>query len=137
HNLETVERLTKKVRDGRCDYRMSLAVLDKIKKLNPKVFTKSSLMLGLGETPSEVLCSMDDLRAVSVDVLTLGQYLRPTDWHLPVHEFIHPTVFKELEDAGMKKGFLCVPSGPLVRSSYRAGEKFLEGLIRAGKKLEA
>lgn len=135
HNIETVERLTKKVRDGRCDYRMSLNVLDKVKKMNPKVYTKSSIMLGLGEKPEEVLKAMDDLRAINVSVVTLGQYLRPTDWHLPVEEFIHPTVFKELEEAGLKKGFLCVPSGPLVRSSYRAGEKFLEGLIRAGKTL--
>jgi len=136
HNVETVERLTKKVRDGRCDYQMSLNVLDKIKKLNPKVYTKSSIMLGLGEKPEEVVKAMDDLRAIDVAVVTLGQYLRPTDWHLPVEEYIHPTVFKELEQEGLKRGFLCCPSGPLVRSSYRAGEKFLEGLIRAGKTLE-
>lgn len=135
HNIETVSRLTRKVRDGRCDYQMSLNVLKKVKSMNPKVFTKSSIMLGLGETHEEVLKSMDDLRAHDVDVLTLGQYLRPTDWHLPVEEYIHPTVFKEFEEEGLKRGFLCCPSGPLVRSSYRAGEKFLEGLIRAGKTL--
>jgi len=135
HNIETVSRLTRKVRDGRCEYQMSLNVLKKVKVMNPKVYTKSSIMLGLGETKEEVLKSMDDLRNYGVDVLTLGQYLRPTDWHLPVEEYIHPTVFKELEEEGLKRGFLCCPSGPLVRSSYRAGEKFLEGLIRAGKTL--
>lgn len=135
HNIETVSRLTPKVRDGRCDYQMSLNVLKKVKTLNPQVYTKSSIMLGLGETKEEVLKSMDDLRDYCVDVLTLGQYLRPTDWHLPVGEYIHPTVFKDLEEEGLKRGFLCCPSGPLVRSSYRAGEKFLEGLIRAGKTL--
>lgn len=135
HNIETVSRLTRKVRDGRCDYQLSLNVLKKVKAFNPKVYTKSSIMLGLGETKEEVLESMEDLRKHEVDVLTLGQYLRPTDWHLPVEEYIHPTVFKELEEEGLKRGFLCCPSGPLVRSSYRAGEKFLEGLIRAGKTL--
>lgn len=131
HNLETTERLTKKVRDGRCDYRLSLNVLARAKQLNPKLYTKSSIMLGLGETREELETAMDDLRAVGVDIVTFGQYLRPTSWHLPVVEYIAPAVFQELESAGLKKGFLSVPSGPLVRSSYRAGEKFLEGLLRS------
>lgn len=131
HNLETTEALTKKVRDGRCDYRQSLRVLEAVKKMDPRIYTKSSIMLGLGETPAEVEVAMDDLRNVGVDILTLGQYLRPTSWHLPVQEFVTPAVFKELEEVGLKKGFMCVPSGPLVRSSYRAGEKFLEGVLRS------
>lgn len=133
HNVETVERLTARVRDGRCDYRQSLKVLEQVKKLNPKVYTKSSIMLGLGETREELTQAMKDLIGVGVSVLTYGQYLRPTTWHLPVESYVHPSVFKELEVEGLSLGFLSVPSGPLVRSSYRAGEKFLEGLIRAGK----
>jgi len=130
HNIETVERLTKKVRDGRCNYRQSLNVLKAAKERRPQVITKSSIMLGLGETAEEVSRAMDDLRDVGVEFLTLGQYLRPTTWHLPVDEYVRPEVFKEFEQLGLSKGFLCVPSGPLVRSSYRAGEKFLEGRLR-------
>jgi lipoic acid synthetase len=130
HNIETVERLQKKVRDGRCSYRQSLDVLQFAKTHRPSVYTKSSIMLGLGETKEEVVQAMDDLRAVGVEVLTIGQYLRPSTWHLPVNEYIHPDTFREYERIGLEKGFLCVPSGPLVRSSYRAGEKFLEGLLR-------
>ncbi len=132
HNLETVERLTPSVRDGRCSYELSLKVLKRLKDINPGLYTKSSIMLGLGEKPDEVERAMDDLRQVEVDILTLGQYLRPSQWHLPVVEYVTPAVFKELEEAGLKKGFLFVPSGPLVRSSYRAGEKFLEARIRDG-----
>jgi lipoic acid synthetase len=130
HNIETIERLTKKVRDGRCDYRQSLEVLKEVKRLNPNIATKSSIMLGLGETKAEVEKAMDDLRMAGVDILTIGQYLRPSSWHLPVESFIHPTVFKELEETGIRKGFWFVPSGPLVRSSYRAGEKFIESRLR-------
>jgi lipoic acid synthetase len=88
-------------------------------------------MVGLGETKDEVFKAIDDLRAVGVQIVTFGQYLRPTTWHLPVEEYVHPDVFKEYEKVGLEKGFLCVPSGPLVRSSYRAAEKFLEGLLRS------
>lgn len=130
HNVETVERLTKKVRDGRCDYRQSLEVLRYVKRLDPRRFTKSSIMLGLGESESEVLQAMDDLREAKVEILTLGQYLRPSSWHLPVEEFVSPDIFARLETLGLEKGFLFVPSGPLVRSSYRAGEKFLEATLR-------
>lgn len=136
HNVETVKRLTKKVRDGRCDYQQSLFVLEYIKQHSPRTYTKSSVMVGLGETREELETTMDDLRRVSVDVLTFGQYLRPTAWHLPVEEYVHPQVFKELEQTGLQKGFLCVPSGPLVRSSYKAGEKFLEGLLRKERDAE-
>lgn len=137
HNVETVERLTQKVRDGRCGYEQSLFVLDYIKKNSPKTYTKTSLMVGLGETKEEIIKLMDDLRKIDVQILTIGQYLRPTTWHLPVEEYVHPTVFKELEETGIQKGFLCVPSGPLVRSSYRAAEKFLEGRIRQEREIHA
>ncbi len=130
HNIETVERLQKPVRDGRCSYRQSLDVLAAAKAERPSVVTKSSIMLGLGETKEEVFQAMDDLRSAGVEILTIGQYLRPSSWHIPVNEYIPPALFKEYETIGLEKGFLCVPSGPLVRSSYRAGEKFVEGLIR-------
>jgi len=132
HNIETIERLTKQVRDGRCGYRQSIEVLRLAKTFRPTLVTKSSIMLGLGEEPSEVAQAMDDLRAAGVEILTIGQYLRPSNWHLPVNKYVPPAVFKELEQLGLEKGFLSVPSGPLVRSSYRAGEKFLEGLLRKG-----
>jgi lipoic acid synthetase len=121
HNIETVERLTKKVRI-QAKYHRSLEVLKRLKDANLK--TKSGMMLGLGETENEVLQSMDDLRNVGVDILTLGQYLQPTPKHLPVVEFIHPDKFSFFKEQGLKKGFRFVESGPLVRSSYHA-EKHL------------
>ncbi len=130
HNVETVERHQKKVRDGRAAYSQSLEVLRRVKELGVK-YTKSSLMLGLGETQEEISTTMDDLRKVGVDILTIGQYLRPTNWHLPVEEYVHPSLFQKYETMGLEKGFLFVPSGPLVRSSYKAGEKFLEARLRA------
>jgi len=132
HNIETVLRLTPTVRDIRCDYNQSLEVLRKVKEYFPKIYTKSSIMVGLGETKDEIFQAMDDLRRVGVQIVTFGQYLRPTNWHLPVTEYVHPDVFKEYEKVGLTKGFLSVPSGPLVRSSYRAAEKFLEGILRSG-----
>jgi lipoic acid synthetase len=130
HNLETVERLTPRVRDHRCDYRRSLGVLAAAKAIRPDVVTKSSLMLGLGETDREVDHAMDDLRAHGVDVLTLGQYLRPTLKHLPVREHVSPARFAALEKRALRKGFLYAAAGPLVRSSYRAGEYFLANMLR-------
>jgi lipoic acid synthetase len=121
HNIETVERLTKKVRI-QAKYHRSLEVLKRLK--DAKLKTKSGMMLGLGETENEVLQSMDDLRNVGVDILTLGQYLQPTPKHLPVVEFIHPDKFSFFKEQGLKKGFRFVESGPLVRSSYHA-EKHL------------
>ena len=91
-------------------------------------------MIGLGETRLELTESMDDLRKINVQIVTFGQYLRPTNWHLPVEEYVTPQVFKELEVEGLAKGFLAVPSGPLVRSSYKAAEQFLEGRIRQDQK---
>ena len=121
HNLETVRRLTKQVRI-QAKYDRSLEVLFRLKKGGMR--TKSGVMLGLGETKEEVLETMEDLRSVQVDILTLGQYLQPTRKHLPVQEFVTPEQFKEYEDIGLKMGFRFVESGPLVRSSYHA-EKHL------------
>ncbi len=117
HNLETVRRLTKEVRI-QAKYDRSLEVLRRLKMGGMK--TKSGVMLGLGETEDEVLETMDDLRSVQVDILTLGQYLQPTPKHLPVQEFIHPEKFLEYKEIGLQKGFRYVESGPLVRSSYHA-----------------
>ena len=121
HNLETVRRLTKQVRI-QAKYDRSLEVLFRLKKGGMR--TKSGVMLGLGETREEVIETMEDLRSVQVDILTLGQYLQPTRKHLPVQEFITPEQFKEYEELGLKMGFRFVESGPLVRSSYHA-EKHL------------
>lgn len=121
HNVETVERLTPLVR-SRAQYRLSLEVLRRFREIAPGITTKSGLMLGLGEEEPEILASMDDLRAAGVEVLTLGQYLRPTPKHLPVVAYIHPEKFEEYRQIGLKKGFQHVASGPLVRSSYHAAE---------------
>ncbi|HEV8361808.1 MAG TPA: lipoyl synthase [Candidatus Thermoplasmatota archaeon] len=129
HNLETIERLQPKVRDPRASYAQSLGVLRMAKDIDPTRFTKSSLMLGLGETDDEVLQAMADLRAVDCDVLTLGQYLRPSAWHLEVQEYVPPARFDALAARAKELGFLYCAAGPLVRSSYKAGELFLNGLI--------
>jgi len=130
HNIETTEDLQGKVRDARAGYRQSLAVLELAKKLAPERFTKSSLMLGLGETEADVLRTCRDLRDAGVDFLTLGQYLQPSRWHLPVDRFVSPMEFDDWRDRALGLGFRYVASGPLVRSSYRAGEFYVEGLIR-------
>jgi lipoic acid synthetase len=132
HNLETVERLQPMVRDPRAGYSQSLGVLAAFKRLRPAAFTKSSLMLGLGEREEEVLRAMDDLRGVGVDILTLGQYLRPTKKHLPVVEYVEPARFAAYEAEGLARGFRFVAAGPLVRSSYRAGELFVKHLLSGG-----
>jgi len=123
-NVETVRRLTRRVRDPRAGYDKTLKVLAHAKRYRPDILTKTSLMLGLGETDEEVLETMDDLRAIGVDILTLGQYLRPTPNHLPVERYVTPDEFKRFRDIGLEKGFLEVPSGPMVRSSYRADKVF-------------
>lgn len=130
HNLETVRRLQSVARDRRAKYGQSLTVLRAAKARRRGLFTKSSLMLGLGETREEILEAMRDLRANDVDLLTLGQYLRPSEWHLPVQEYVLPETFDELRIAGEDLGFAYVAAGPLVRSSYRAGEFFLEKALR-------
>ena len=121
HNLETVRRLTPGVRH-RATYDRSLSVIAKVKASRPDVFTKSGIMLGLGETEAEVLTAMEDLRRANCDILTLGQYLQPTLKHLPVVEFVHPDKFAELGARAEAMGFVHVASGPMVRSSYHAEE---------------
>lgn len=119
-NIETVRRLTHPVRDPRASYSQTMDVLAHAKSFRPKVLTKSSLMLGLGEEDHEILQTMDDLRAANVDILTLGQYLRPTPNHLAIERYITPDEFNAFRQEGLDKGFIEVVAGPLVRSSYRA-----------------
>ncbi|MBI4369793.1 MAG: lipoyl synthase [Elusimicrobia bacterium] len=135
HNLETVRRLTPWVRDRRSSYEQSLAVLRRAKEMRPGLVTKSSLMAGLGETEEEFLESFRDLREIGVEVLTVGQYLRPTreGRHLTVAQYVPPSKFEEMENWAKDLGFLYVACGPFVRSSYRAGELFIEGRINALK----
>lgn len=134
-NVETVRRLTHPVRDPRAGYEQTLNVLAHAKRFLPSVLTKTSLMLGLGETEAELYETMDDIRAAGVDILTLGQYLRPTANHLPIERWITPDEFERYRHDALKRGFLECVSGPLVRSSYRA-ERALErnnaGLSRSG-----
>ena len=125
-NIETVRRLTHPVRDPRAGYERTLQVLAHAKRHRPEVLTKSSLMLGLGETEDEIRGTMDDLRAHEVDLLTLGQYLRPTANHLPVERFVTPEEFDRYRGWALERGFRECVSGPLVRSSYRA-EQALAG----------
>ena len=130
HNVEVVARLQRKVRDPRCSFERSLATLRGAKQLDAEVFTKSSIMLGLGERESEVLASLEALRAADVDFLTLGQYLRPSPNHAPVVEYVEPERFEAYRQSGEQLGFRYVASGPLVRSSYKAGEFFMSRLVR-------
>jgi len=130
HNVEVVPRLQRKIRDPRCSYERSLETLRQAKELVPACFTKSSLMLGLGESQDEVLDGMQLLRAAGVDFLTLGQYLRPSENYAPVREYVVPARFADLRVRGEQMGFSYVASGPLVRSSYKAGEYFFERLVR-------
>jgi len=133
HNVECVERLTSSVRDMKAGYRQSLDVLKHAKHHLPGAPTKTSLMLGLGETEDELIQTFKDIRAVGVDILTLGQYLRPTGsrHHLPVAAYIHPDEFTRYGELAREHGFLYVASGPFVRSSYRAAELFLHGRLEA------
>jgi lipoic acid synthetase len=119
-NVETVKRLTHPVRDPRAGYEQTIAVLQHAKEHRPEVLTKTSLMLGLGERDNEIMQTMDDLRDANVDVLTLGQYLRPTHNHLPVERYVAPQEFAAYRREGLEKGFIEVVAGPMVRSSYRA-----------------
>jgi lipoic acid synthetase len=131
NNIETVRRLTSTVRDARAGYDQTLAVLARMKAEFPQVVTKSSIMVGLGEAEAEVVETMRDLRGAGVEILTLGQYLRPSAWHLPVVEWVTPQKFEAYREAGRALGFRYVASGPLVRSSYRAAELFLRGELEA------
>jgi lipoic acid synthetase len=129
HNIETVERLTPTVRDRRANYRQSLRVLEYLKQRPEKLYTKSSVMVGLGETDAELEQTFKDLRSAGVDVLTLGQYLQPSQHHLRVERFASPETFAGYQKLAESFGFLYVASGPLVRSSYRAAEFFMKGLM--------
>jgi len=122
HNIETVRRLTPRVR-AKATYERSLELLRRAKEMQPDIPTKSGIMLGVGETWEEILETMDDLRAAGVDILTIGQYLQPTKQHLKIERYYHPDEFARLKEEGLKRGFKHVESGPLVRSSYHAHEQ--------------
>jgi len=125
HNIETVRRLSSKVRDSRATYDQSLSVLKKIKEINPKIYTKSSFMVGHGETKEEVIQTASDLKSANVDVITAGQYLQPALNHLPVAEYVHPEKFASYQKIFEEMGFLHVVVGPFVRSSFQAAD-FIE-----------
>ncbi|MCJ8014349.1 lipoyl synthase [Paenibacillus sp. KQZ6P-2] len=122
HNIETVERMSNRVR-AKAKYHRSLELLKKAKEMQPNIPTKSSIMLGVGEEWDEILQAMDDLHAVDCDIMTIGQYLQPSPQHLNVAKYYHPDEFVKLKEEGMKRGFSHVESGPLVRSSYHAHEQ--------------
>lgn len=146
HNIETVRRLTKRVR-AKATYDRSLELLARVKEIAPHIPTKSSLMVGLGETKEEIIQAMDDLLAHNVDIMTIGQYLQPTRKHLDVERYYHPDEFEELKKVALEKGFKHCEAGPMVRSSYHADEqvsetavqrriKYLKGYESHGDKLE-
>ncbi|MEO8799478.1 MAG: lipoyl synthase [Polyangiaceae bacterium] len=130
HNIEVVRRLQRTIRDVRCSYERSLDVLKRIKARDATRMTKSSIMVGIGETDDEVLETMQDLRSAGVDIVTLGQYLRPTPKHASVDRFVEPSQFDAYAKAGKEMGFAYVASAPLVRSSYKAAEVFVRGILR-------
>ena len=130
HNIETVERLQRRVRDHRAGYSQSLSVLEHVKKVNNIALTKTSIMLGLGENDEDIRQTLQDLRNIDVDVVTFGQYLQPSKRHLPVKEYVTPEKYQEWQEEAEGMGFKYVASGPLVRSSYKAGEFFLKNLIK-------
>ena len=129
HNVETVPRLQASVRDRRANWAQSLAVLKHAKVVRPGLITKTSFMLGLGETPDEIAAACMELRAAGVDVVTFGQYMRPSKRHIPVVEYVTPEAFKAYEDVAKAMGFRMVFSGSFVRSSYKAGELFMKGMV--------
>ncbi|KAH8803058.1 Lipoic acid synthetase-like protein [Xylogone sp. PMI_703] len=130
HNVETVEALTPMVRDRRAKFRQSLAVLEAAKKTVPTLITKTSIMLGLGETEEQLWDTLRELRKYDVDVVTFGQYMRPTKRHMKVEEYITPEAFEMWRQRALDMGFLYCASGPLVRSSYKAGEAFIENVLK-------
>jgi lipoic acid synthetase len=131
HNVEVVARLQRTIRDVRCSYDRSLEVLRRAKARRPAVVTKSSIMVGIGETDDEVVETLRDLRSAGVDVVTIGQYLRPSERHAPVTRYVEPSQFDAWAEQGRGMGFEYVASGPLVRSSYKAAEAYLERKLRA------
>ncbi len=135
HNIETVERLQRRTRDIRANYAQSLSVLENVKKLDKNIITKSGIMVGLGETREEVEQAMKDLLKIGVNIFTIGQYLRPSQRHLPFVEYIHPDVFEDYRKKGEKFGFAFVASGPFVRSSYKAGELFIKNILKPSNSL--
>ncbi|KAI2467833.1 Lipoate synthase [Annulohypoxylon bovei var. microspora] len=141
HNMETVEGLTPYVRDRRATFRQSLKVLEHVKKVrgDEGIITKTSFMLGLGEQEQELTAALKELRSVGCDVVTFGQYMRPTKRHLQVEKYVTPDEFKMWEQRALDMGFLYVASGPLIRSSYKAGEAFIENVLkkRAGERAAA
>lgn len=130
HNVETVEALSPMVRDRRANFEQSLEVLRRAKKARPELITKTSLMLGLGENEDQLWDALKRLRAVGVDVVTFGQYMRPTKRHMKVEEYVTPEVFEMWRQRALDLGFLYCASGPLVRSSYKAGEAFIENVLK-------
>ncbi|KXL45582.1 hypothetical protein M433DRAFT_153048 [Acidomyces richmondensis BFW] len=130
HNVETTEALTPVVRDRRAKFRQSLAVLKAAKAAKPELITKTSIMLGLGETEEQLWATLKELRAVDVDVVTFGQYMRPTKRHMKVEEYVTPATFELWRQRALDLGFLYCASGPLVRSSYKAGEAFIENVLK-------
>jgi len=132
HNIETVERVFRRVRPGKSNYRLSLAVLAMAKEVHPHGLTKSGIMVGLGESTEEIVETMLDLRKVGVEILTIGQYLQPTAKHVVIDRYYHPDEFAELRERGLALGFSHVESGPLVRSSYHAHEQ--SDALKARKK---
>jgi lipoic acid synthetase len=130
HNIEVVRRVTRRVRDARCGYDRSLSVLRHAKETAKDRVTKSSIMVGIGETDEEVVETMKDLRSAGVDIVTIGQYLRPTPKHHEVMRFVTPETFAEFEKTALSMGFLYAASGPLVRSSYKAAEVFVRSILR-------
>ncbi len=135
HNIETVRRLSPVIRDRRANYDQSLGVLKTVKELSPSIYTKSAMMLGIGEDEDEILAALDDLRSVGVDFVAMGQYLRPSPVHAEVKEYLAPDQFDALKAKALSKGFLYVAAGPFVRSSYLAGEAFTKTMLAKGKRL--
>jgi lipoic acid synthetase len=132
HNIEVVRRLQRSIRDVRCSYEQSLAVLERVKRRDPKMITKSSIMVGIGETDVEVTETLRDLRSAGVDIVTLGQYLRPTPKHAEVDRFVEPERFDAWATEARAMGFAYAAAGPLVRSSYKAAEVFVRSVLHPG-----
>ena len=137
HNIETVERLQGRVRDHRAGFKQSLGVLQRAKKAVPSILTKTSIMLGVGETSADVRATIKDVYAAGVDIITFGQYLRPSPAHMALDRYVPPEEFEQWKREAEEAGFLYVASGPLVRSSYKAGELFIEGAIKKRRAAEA
>ena len=129
HNIETVARLSPQIRDARATYEQSLRVLKMIKDIDYKIYTKSSIMLGLGEMEEEVMEAAKDLRSAGVDIVSIGQYLQPTSRHLPVKEYVAPEKFDSYKKSIERMGFAYTVAGPFVRSSYKAGEFFIKNMV--------